>query len=97
MIKVKSTDTFDTWFASLLDMKTKVVIDTHINRIKHGNLGVVRPLGAGLFEKKINYGPGFRLYFTNHGEDWIILLCGGSKRSQAADIKLAKKLIEEVR
>ena len=96
VIKVEATDIFETWFASLRDMKTKVVIDMHIDCIRQGNLGIVRPLGEGLFEKKIQYGPGLRLYFANRGEDWIILLAGGDKGSQRADIKKAKQIKNEV-
>ena len=95
-IRITSTEVFEKWFDKLKDCRARSIIAAHINRIIEGNIGVVKPVGEGVFEKKIYYGPGYRLYFFNKGSSWIILLCGGDKSSQEKDIKLAKKLKKEV-
>jgi putative addiction module killer protein len=95
-IKVEKTEVFDKWFSKLRDRRARSVIDKHINRIANGNVGVVGILGGGVFEKKINYGPGYRLYFADKDRHWIILLCGGDKSTQERDIELAHKLKKEV-
>lgn len=71
-------------------------IADRILRIANGNLGDVEPVGEGVSEARIHYGPGYRLYFIRRGEELIILLCGGDKSTQARDIRLAKQLAEEV-
>ncbi|GBR74195.1 toxin ParE [Candidatus Termititenax aidoneus] len=95
-IRVTATAVFEKWFKSLRDKRTRSIIQVHIRRLNNNNLGVFKPLGGGLFEKKIDYGPGYRLYFCQRGVAWILLLCGGDKSRQDKDIKLAQKLKEEV-
>lgn len=88
-IKIDTTSIFDKWLDKLKDKKAKMIIGLHIERIEEDNLGVIRSVGQGVFEKKINYGPGYRLYFCQNGEAWILLLCGGNKSTQKTDIKKA--------
>jgi putative addiction module killer protein len=76
----------------LKDKKTRAIITDHIARMRNGNLGVTRSVGAGVFEKKINYAQGLRLYYFFQQEDLIILLCGGDKSTQQADISRAKEI-----
>ena len=77
-------------------MLTKTIIDANIERIRRGNVGHPKSVGNGVFEKKIDYAGGLRLYFTKRNNTWIILLCGGDKSTQDKDIKLAHKLKQEV-
>ncbi|MBD3376620.1 type II toxin-antitoxin system RelE/ParE family toxin [candidate division KSB1 bacterium] len=81
---------FEDWFGSLKDIKTRAVIRARLNRIILGNLGDCKSVGKGVFEFRINYGPGYRIYFGKDGLRLIILLCGGSKSSQNRDIRQAK-------
>ncbi len=67
-----------------------------ITRFRLGNMGEVKPVGEGVREARIDYGPGYRLYFAERGGDLIILLCGGSKKTQQRDIKMAKMLNKEL-
>lgn len=82
---------FHEWFLSLKDARAKMRISKRLNTAKAGNLGETRPIGGGAHEMKIDYGPGYRLYFANDGKDIIILLCGGTKRTQQKDINLAQE------
>jgi putative addiction module killer protein len=92
MIKVSFTDVFEKWVNKLRDRRAKAIINQHLDRIAEGALGDTRFVGEGIFEKKINYAGGYRLYYFLQGESWIILLCGGDKSTQQKDIKKAKKL-----
>jgi putative addiction module killer protein len=96
-MEVLKTDTFDAWLKKLKDRRAKAVIQVHINRIIENNLGKAKSIQRGIFEKKVNYGPGYRLYFTKHKQQTIILLCGGDKSSQQKDISTAIKLDKEVK
>ena len=96
MIAVSHTNIFAKWLKKLKDHQAKAKIMANIDRIKEGNLGVTRFLGEGVFEKKINYAGDYRLYFTNYHESLILLLCGGNKATQQADIKTAKKIRKEL-
>ena len=91
-IQVQKTNYFNKWLTKLKDCKTKAIILTHIKRIENDNLGTVRSVGQGVYEKKINYGPGYRLYYIQRNETLILLLCGGDKSSQEKDIKLAQEI-----
>jgi putative addiction module killer protein len=95
-IRVRSLYTFTDWLDGLSDRKARAVIMTHIGRMKLGMMGVVEPVGNSVFEKKIYYGPGYRLYFVHQGRDCVVLLCGGDKSTQSSDIERAKKLKAEV-
>lgn len=80
---------FANWILSIKDLKTRALIRTRIDRVKLGNLGYCRSLGQGVTELKIDYGPGYRIYFGQIGTKLVILLCGGHKDSQDRDIKQA--------
>ena len=80
---------------NLRDMRAKQKIISRLARVRAGNIGPTEPVGTGVQELKIHYGPGYRLYFGQHGSEIVILLCGGDKSSQDADIKKAKEYWEE--
>ena len=80
---------FRDWRSGFFDKRTRAAIDVRVTRIRSGNLSDSRPVGAGVLESRIDFGPGYRIYYGAHG-DLIILLCGGDKASQDADIKLAR-------
>jgi putative addiction module killer protein len=90
-------DYFSRWFDSIRDKRTSTIIDARINRLLIGNKGNTRFLEAGLWELKIDFGPGFRVYYGEDDETVIILLAGGDKSTQQEDISRAKKLWEEYR
>lgn len=97
MLEILKTEIFDKWLRKLKDKKAKAVIQVNINRLIEENIGKVRSLGEGVHEKKINYGPGYRLYFINHNQNLLILLCGGDKSTQQNDILQAKTIAREVK
>ncbi len=80
---------FDDWFGKLRDKRTKANIDARLVRLRLGNFGVCRAVGNGVSELKIDYGPGYRVYFGRDGEVIVVLLLGGEKSTQAKDIKKA--------
>ena len=80
------------WFASLRDRQAKARIDIRIRRLSLGNSGDVKAVGAGVSELRIDFGPGYRVYFVQHGQTLVILLAGGDKRTQDRDIKTALEL-----
>ena len=86
---------FDDWMGSLRDQRAKARIRTRIARVRLGNLGDYEPVGNGVLELKINYGPGYRVYFGQVGVKLVILLCGGDKSSQAEDIRRAIEYWED--
>ena len=94
MITVETTDEFDAWLLGLRDNVARARIAKRVQRLTTGNLGDVKPVGDGIRELRIHYGPGYRVYFVQRGAVLVILLCGGDKRSQAADIKDAKQIAE---
>lgn len=94
---ILKTSVFDKWLGRLKDKRAKAIIQVHVNRLIEDKLGKLRSLSNGLFEKKIDYGPGYRLYFINHKTDIIILLCGGDKSTQQSDIRQAKILAKEIK
>lgn len=89
MREVFKSATFDKWFSSLRDRQAKARIAARIDRLSLGNAGDAKPVGSGVSEMRIDYGPGYRVYFTQRGPIIIVILCGGDKRNQAADIKRA--------
>lgn len=89
MIEVRKTDFFVKWLDSLKDIRTRVRILVQIERLIAGNPGDVKPVGEGVSELRINYGPGYRIYFKKQGNELIILLAGGDKNTQSKDIKNA--------
>ena len=95
MVEIIKSATFDQWLRKLRDSNAKSRIQMRIRRLGLGNSGDVRPIGSGLSEMRIDYGPGYRVYFLQSGQVLIVLLCGGDKSTQQADIKLAKRLATE--
>jgi putative addiction module killer protein len=96
MMEIRQTETYRKWFDSLKDKKTRFRIDIRIRRLSLGNTGNVKHIGEGISELKIDYGPGYRIYFTRRGNIVIILLTGGNKSSQERDIRKAKELVRKV-
>ena len=96
VIEIRQTETYRKWFASLRDRAAKARIDVRIRRLSLGNPGDVKPVGHGVSELRIDFGPGYRVYFVQRGSTIIILLCGGDKATQAKDILKAHALSEQV-
>jgi len=96
MVEVCQTEEFQNWFGQLRDLRAADRIVARIRRLTLGNLGDVKPVGEGVSELRIDYGPGYRLYFIQRGSEFILLLCGGDKNTQSKDIERAKKLAKEV-
>jgi len=95
-IEIRQTRVYAAWFGGLRDRAAKARIDIRVRRLSLGNPGDVRPVGAGVSELRIDHGPGYRVYFVNHGGRYVLLLAGGEKSSQDRDIKLAKQLAREL-
>ena len=96
MPAIRRTDEFSAWLRNLRDLRAKAKIVARIDRLALGNPGDVAPVGSGISEMRIHYGPGYRVYFVQRGEDIVVLLCGGDKNSQASDIVKAKQLASEL-
>lgn len=92
---VRQTENFSAWLKDLRDLPGKAKIMARIQRLEDGNPGDVAPVGDGVSEMRIHFGPGYRVYFVNRGGELIVLLCGGDKSSQGRDIEAAKKLAQE--
>lgn len=96
MFEVRQTDVFAQWLEELADTRAASRIAQRIIRLQSGLLGDVKPVGEGVSELRIDYGPGYRLYFVQRGKILIVLLCGGDKRTQARDIRKAKALATDL-
>ena len=96
MVEVRQTETYAQWFAGLRDRQARARIDVRIRRLSLGNPGDVRPVGEGVSELRIDYGPGYRVYFVQRGQRVVILLAGGDKRTQSQDIETALVLARSV-
>ncbi|WP_309947271.1 type II toxin-antitoxin system RelE/ParE family toxin [Tardiphaga robiniae] len=94
---IKRTDEFSIWLKNLRDIRARAKILSRIDRLELGNPGDVAPVGDGVSEMRIHYGPGYRVYFVRRGNELIILLCGGDKSSQSADIAAAKQLAHQLK
>ena len=91
-MEIRVTDTYARWFRRLRDRRARRIIDTRIARMMSGNPGDVRPVGGGVSEMRIDYGPGYRVYYLQRGRQLVILLAGGDKDSQEQDIARARNL-----
>ena len=96
MIEILQTEHYRKWFDKLKDRNARVRIDIRIRRLSLGNSGDVKSVGEGISELRIDYGPGYRVYFAKKGVRLIILLAGGDKTTQAGDIEKAKQLVQEI-
>lgn len=96
MAEVCQTRQFIEWFKGLRDTRARARITVRIDRLTLGNPGDVKAVGAGVSEIRITYGPGYRLYYVQKGDELVILLCGGDKGSQRRDIAAAKALAKEL-
>lgn len=92
MVEIRKTEIYASWLDTLIDVRARARVLARIERLAAGNPGDVKPIGEGVSEMRIDYGPGYRVYFKKHGREIIILLAGGDKRSQASDIKTALRL-----
>lgn len=97
MVEVVRTADVDTWLRRLRDRKAKLRIVERLDRLAHGNPGNVRPVGHGVSELRLTYGPGYRIYYVQEADRLILLLCGGDKSTQHSDIEKAHQLAEEWR
>lgn len=92
MIEIRQTDEYSLWFDSLRDRQARSRVDIRIRRLSLGNPGDVKPVGEGVSELRIDYGPGYRVYFVQRGALLVVLLAGGDKRTQDRDIQMALDL-----
>jgi len=93
VFELRQTETFRKWRTQLRDERARAAIASRLDRLAFGHAGDAAPVGDGISELRIHYGPGYRVYFRKQGKTIIVLLCGGDKSSQAKDIKLAKRLL----
>jgi len=92
MIEIRKTDVFAKWIDDLKDIRTRARVQARIERLALGNPGDAKPVGEGVSELRIAYGPGYRVYFNKKGKTVIVLLAGGDKRTQRQDIRTALRL-----
>lgn len=97
MFTIRETTEFADWLAQLRDVQGRARIARRIYRLAEGNPGDVKPVGEGVSELRIDYGPGYRVYFVQDGKVVIVLLCGGDKSSQSRDIAKAKLLAKALK
>lgn len=97
MVEVRQTEVYANWLRKLRDDKARQRIQIRIRRLSLGNPGDVKPVGAGVSELRIDYGPGYRVYFHQRAAEVILLLVGGDKTTQDSDIEQAKKILKEIR
>ena len=90
-------DVFGEWSVSLKDIRTRAKIVARVDRLAAGNFGDCKSLGGGLFELRIDWGPGYRVYYALVGKSCVLLLCGGDKAKQSSDIKRAREYLEDDR
>lgn len=92
MVDIKKTDVYARWLDNLRDIRARARVLARVERMAAGNPGDVRLVGEGVSEMRIDYGPGYRVYFTRRGNEIVILLAGGDKSTQDSDIKIAQEL-----
>lgn len=88
-------DVFEEWLAKLKDDQAEARVEARINRLAHGNFGDCKPVGEGVWELRVNYGPGYRVYYAMIGRACVLLLCAGDKRKQTGEIAQAKKYLRD--
>ncbi|MCC6473939.1 MAG: type II toxin-antitoxin system RelE/ParE family toxin [Burkholderiales bacterium] len=96
MVELRKTERFARWVDGLRDLRARARIQARLDRLAEGNPGDVKPVGEGVSELRIDYGPGYRVYFNARGRTVVILLAGGDKRTQAQDVKIALRLAREL-
>jgi putative addiction module killer protein len=96
MIEIRQTGVYSKWFSALINRQARARINARIRRLSLGNFGDVKPVGEGVSELRIDYGPGYRIYFVQRGQTIVILLAGGDKKTQERDINTALKLAREL-
>jgi putative addiction module killer protein len=97
MLQIQQTETYAKWFAGLRDRVARARIDIRIRRLSLGNAGDAKPVGEGISEMRVDYGPGYRVYFIQRGEVVTVLLAGGNKSTQNRDIRNAKALAKDLK
>ena len=96
MFSIKRTNEFSAWLDGLKDRVTRQRLNVRLRKALLGSLGDVKPVGEGVSELRIDYGPGYRVYFTRQKREFVILLAGGDKSTQAADIRTALRLARDL-
>ncbi len=96
MMEIRQTEAFARWHGAIKDVRVRARIADRIDRLAEGNPGDVAPVGEGVSELRLHFGPGYRVYFVRRGDVIILLLCGGDKSTQRRDIETAKKLAREL-
>ena len=96
MMQIVQTETFTNWLSGLTDIQARARIVVRIRRLELGNPGDVKSVGDGVSEMRIDYGPGYRVYFAKQGRTTVILFCGGDKKTQRKDIAAAQKMAKEI-
>jgi putative addiction module killer protein len=96
MNSIQTTEVFDDWLVGLKDKQAVRRVQVRIDRAEEGNFGDCEPVGEGVSEMRIHYGPGYRVYFVQRGIELVILLAGGSKSTQSKDIKTALELARKI-
>jgi putative addiction module killer protein len=96
VLTILTTETFDAWFAGLRDISAARRIQARIDRAETGNFGDCAPVGEGVSEMRIHFGPGYRVYFVQRGLEIVVLLAGGDKATQRRDIATAKELARQL-
>lgn len=97
MVEIRKSEEYGKWIDGLRDLQARARIQARVERLRAGNPGDVKQVGAGVSEMRIDYGPGYRVYFIRRGDALIILLAGGDKRSQTEDIKTALDLASKLK
>lgn len=96
ILTIRQTETFKAWLADLRDRNARRRIAQRLLRVQAGLFGDVKPVGECVSELRVDYGPGYRVYFVQRGSELIVLLCGGDKRTQEQDIRLARSMAKEI-
>ena len=96
MFEIRKTETYARWLDGLRAIHARARVQVRVEHLAAGNPGDVRPVGEGVSEMRIDYGPGYRVYYTQRGREVVVLLAGGDKGTQATDIKTALRLVRNL-